>query len=83
MCHRGCVGDGLGQVVELLVLVQSALDPRFWVGKVRQDRVDGCVGEVGLEVTVQEKQGQRRMKHEKGEGVRSREKRHTHENNFQ
>ena len=51
-----CVGDGLGQVAKLLVLVQSALDPRFWVGKVRQEGVDECVGEVGLEVTVQEQQ---------------------------
>ena len=51
-----CVGDGLGQEAKLLVLVQSALDLRFWVGKVRQDGVDECVGEVGLEVTVQEQQ---------------------------
>ena len=62
-----CEEDGLGQVAKLLVLVQSALDPRFWVGKVRQEDVDECVGEVGLEVTVQEQQG-RRLKHEKGEG---------------
>ena len=32
------------------------LKPRFWVGKVRQEGVDECVGEVGLEVTVQEQQ---------------------------
>ena len=51
-----CEEDGRGQVDKLLVLVRSALDPRFWAGKVRQDRVDGCVGEVGLEVTVQKQQ---------------------------
>ena len=62
-----CEEDRLGQAAKLLVLVLSALDPRFWVGKVRQDRVDGCVGEVGLEVTVQEQQG-RRVKHEEGDG---------------
>ena len=66
MC-RFCEEDGLGQVAKLLVLLKSALDPRFWVGKVRQEDVDECVGEVGLEVTVQEQQG-RRVKHEKGEG---------------
>ena len=72
-----CVGDGLGQVAKLLVLVQSALDPRFWVGKVRQEGVDECVGEVGLEVTVREQQG-RRMKHEKGEGEIKRETTYAH-----
>ena len=54
--HITCEEDGRGQVAKLLVLVRSALDPRFWAGKVRQDRVDGCVGEVGLEVTVQKQQ---------------------------
>ena len=51
-----CVGDGLGQVAKQLVLVQSALDPRNWVGRVRKEGVDECVGEVGLEVTVLEQQ---------------------------
>ena len=68
-----CGGVGLGQVAKLLVLVRSALDPRFGVGKVRQEGVNGCVGEVvvgsGLEVTVKEQQEQgRRVKHETGEG---------------
>ena len=40
---------------------------RLWVGRVRQEGVDGCVGEVGLEVTVQDT---------KLEMVRSRGKRH-------
>ena len=56
-----CEENEHGQVAKLLILVPSALDLRFEVGKVRQDRVDGCVGEVvvgtGLEVTVQEQQG--------------------------
>ena len=64
-------GVGLGQEAKLLVLVWSALDPRFGVGKVRQDRADGRVDEVGLEVTVQEQQGQRR---ENGEGDVKRER---------
>ena len=66
MC-RFCEENGLGQVSKRLVLVKSALGPRFWVEKVRQEDVDECVGEVGLEVTVQEQQG-RRVKHENGEG---------------
>ena len=59
---------GLRQVAKLLVLVQSALDLRFWVKKVRREGVDEFVGEVGLEVTVQE-----RVKHEKGESEIKRE----------
>ena len=50
----------------MLILVRSALDPRLWVVKVRQDRADRDVGEVGLDVTVQEQQ--RRVRHENGEG---------------
>ena len=65
MC-RFCEEDGLGQVAKVLVLVKSALDPRYGVLKVRQEDVDECVGEVGLDVTVQEPQ-RRRVKHEKGE----------------
>ena len=65
MC-RFCEEDGLGQVAKRLVLVKSALDPRFWTWKVRQEDVDECVGEVGLEVTVQEQQ-RRRVKHDKRE----------------
>ena len=52
MCGR----NELGQIAKLLILVRSVLDHRFQVGKVRQDRVDECVSEVGLEVTVQEQQ---------------------------
>ena len=51
----------------------SALDLRFSVGEVRQDRVDRNVNEVvevgkGLDVTVKEPQEQRRVKHENREG---------------
>ena len=72
-----CEEDGRGQVAKLLVLVRSALDPRFWAGKVRPDRVDGCVGEVGLEVTVQ------KLQMETGETwEKSRERRHAHATNI-
>ena len=60
--------NDLGQVAKLLVLVRSALDLRFQVGKARQDRADECVGEVGLG---------RRVRHEKGEGE-IKERRHAH-----
>ena len=53
-----CGEEELGQVARLLILVRSALDVRFEVGKVRQIAVDVKVGEVvvgsGLEVTVKE-----------------------------
>ena len=66
------VEGGLGQVAKQLVLGRSALDLRFSVGKVRQDRVDRNVSEAvevgkGLEVTVKEQQERGRVKHEKGE----------------
>ena len=67
-----CGGDELGQVAKQLVLVRSALDRRFQVGKVWQEVVDVKVDKVvvgcGLEVTVREQQEQGRVKHEKGEG---------------
>ena len=65
-----CGRKELGQVARLLFLVRSALDLRFWVGKVRQEVVDVKVSEVvvgcGLEVPVKEQQEQGRVKHEKG-----------------
>ena len=68
------VEGGLGQIAKQLVLVRSALDLRFQVGKVRQEVVDVKISEVGvgsgLEITVKEQQGreeQGRVKHEKGE----------------
>ena len=67
-----CVERGLGPIAKQLVLVRSALDLRFWVGKDRQEVVDVKVGEVvvgsGLEVTVKEQQEQGWVKLEKGEG---------------
>ena len=64
-----CVEDGLGQVAKLLVARRScgrALDPRFRVGKVRQDGADGCVGEC-------KNSRRRRVKHENGESEMKRE----------
>ena len=80
-----CVEGGLGQIAKQIVLVRSALDLRFQVGKMRQEVVDVKVSEVvvgsGLEVTVKEQQGrqeQGRVKHEKGEGEMLERSRHAH-----
>ena len=61
-----CGVRGIGQEANLLFLVRSALDLRFQVGEVRQDRVDRNVSEVvevgkRLEVTVKEQQEQGRV----------------------
>ena len=62
-----CVEGGHGQIAKQLILVQSALDLRFCVGKVRQEVVDVKVSEVvevvvesGLDVTVKEQKEQGR-----------------------
>ena len=73
--------DGLGQVAKLLVArAEVRLTRAFWVGKGRQDRADGCVGEVGLDVTVQEQQTE--VKHQNGEGEMERDYMRTQQTPF-